>query len=81
MRDTLFGRFLQEFTRNKVATGAAIVVFAIVFIALIAPLVTPQDPYDLANLVLRDARRAPGTARRRGRASELRRLPLECPFL
>ena len=60
MRDTLFGRFVQEFTRNKVATVAAIIVFLIVFISLIAPFVTPQDPYDLTSLVLRDARRPPG---------------------
>jgi peptide/nickel transport system permease protein len=60
MRDTLFGRFLEEFSRNKVATGAAIIVVLIVLVALVAPLVTPQDPYDLASLVLRDARRPPG---------------------
>ncbi|MBP2550779.1 peptide/nickel transport system permease protein [Neorhizobium galegae] len=60
MRDTLFGRFLEEYSRNKVATGAAIIVFLIVLIALIAPFVTPQDPYDIGSLVLRDARRAPG---------------------
>jgi peptide/nickel transport system permease protein len=60
MRDTLFGRFLGEFTRNRVATGAAIIVLLIVLIALIAPLVTPQDPYDIGSLVLRDARRPPG---------------------
>jgi peptide/nickel transport system permease protein len=32
----------------------------IVAAALAAPLITPQDPYDLANLNLRDARRPPG---------------------
>lgn len=60
MRDTLFGRFMEEFLRNKVAAGAAIVVLLIVITALLAPLVTPQDPYDLTSLVLRDARRPPG---------------------
>ena len=60
MRDTLLGRFLEEFFRNKVATAAAAVVLLIVLTALIAPLVTPQDPYDLTSLVLRDARRPPG---------------------
>jgi peptide/nickel transport system permease protein len=60
MRDTLFGRFLEEFLHNKVATVAAVVVLLIVLTALFAPLVTPQDPYDLARLVLRDARRPPG---------------------
>ena len=60
MRDTPFSRFLEEFRRNKVAAVAAVIVSLIVFIALIAPLITPQDPYDLAHLLLRDARRPPG---------------------
>jgi peptide/nickel transport system permease protein len=60
MRNTLFGRFIQEFLQNRVATFAAIVVLLIVLVALLAPLITPQDPYDLATLVLRDARKPPG---------------------
>lgn len=60
MSDTLFSRFLDDFRKNKVATGAAIVVALIVVLAVVAPLVTPQNPYDLAHLVLRDARRPPG---------------------
>lgn len=60
MHNTPLSRFLEEFRRNKIAAGAAVFVFLIVSIALIAPLVTPQDPYDLAHLVLRDARRPPG---------------------
>ncbi len=52
--------FLTEFSRNRVALAAGIVTLLIAVLALAAPLVAPQDPYDLANLVLRDARRAPG---------------------
>ena len=52
--------FLREFSRNRVALAAGIVTLLIVVLALAAPLVAPQDPYDLAHLVLRDARRAPG---------------------
>lgn len=59
-RNTLLGRFLHEFTRNKTATIAAIVVLVIAILAIFAPLVAPQNPYDLASLVLRDARRPPG---------------------
>ncbi|MCB2130272.1 MAG: ABC transporter permease [Rhodobacteraceae bacterium] len=55
-----FGRFVAEFTRNKTATVAAIVVLVIALLAILAPLVAQQDPYDLASLVLRDARRPPG---------------------
>jgi peptide/nickel transport system permease protein len=53
-------RFFSEFAENRVALVAAAVVLAIVLLALLAPLVAPQDPYDLASLTLRDARRPPG---------------------
>lgn len=53
-------RFVSEFAENRVALVAAIIVLAIVLLALLAPLVAPQDPYDLASLTLRDARRPPG---------------------
>lgn len=52
--------FLTEFARNRVALAAGIVTLLIVVLALAAPLLAPQNPYDLAHLVLRDARRAPG---------------------
>jgi peptide/nickel transport system permease protein len=52
--------FLAEFARNRVALVAGIVTLLIVVLALAAPLLAPQNPYDLAHLVLRDARRAPG---------------------
>ncbi len=55
-----FARFWDEFRRNRVAVAALGVVLAIMLLALAAPLISPQDPYDLANLVLMDARRPPG---------------------
>jgi peptide/nickel transport system permease protein len=60
MRDTPTGRFLAEFAENRVAAFAAVVVVAILLLAIFAPLFAPQDPYDLASLTLRDARRPPG---------------------
>lgn len=54
------GRFWAEFSRNKVAVVALFVVLALVALALAAPLIAPQDPYDIAHLALRDARRPPG---------------------
>lgn len=51
--------FWSEFSENRVAAGALVVVVVIVLAAVFAPLVTPQDPYDLANLSLIDARRPP----------------------
>ena len=53
-------RIWAEFRENGVAVGALIVVVAIALIALLAPLIAPQNPYDLASLVLMDARRPPG---------------------
>lgn len=52
--------FWAEFFRHPVPVAAAIVVIAIILLAVFAPLIAPQDPYDLSSLVLRDARRAPG---------------------
>lgn len=53
-------RFWREFARNRVAVAALAVVAAIILLAVFAPLVTPQNPYDMASLSLRDARRPPG---------------------
>lgn len=52
--------FWQVFARNKVAVAALVVLGAIIVMAILAPLIVPQDPYDLKSLVLRDARKPPG---------------------
>ena len=53
-------RFWADFRDNRWAIVALAVVLAIVAIAILAPLIAPQNPYDLASLVLADARRPPG---------------------
>lgn len=53
-------RFWAEFRESRTAVVALAVVVLMIGIALLAPLVAPQDPYDLANLSLSDARRPPG---------------------
>ncbi|QEI09138.1 ABC transporter permease [Pigmentiphaga aceris] len=55
-----FARFIAEFAENKVAMVALLVVLAIVLVAVFAPLIAPQNPYDLGQLTLRDARKPPG---------------------
>ena len=61
MKDTPpLARFWAEFRTNRVAMVALFVVVTIVAIALAAPLIAPQNPYDLSTLVLMDARRPPG---------------------
>jgi peptide/nickel transport system permease protein len=58
--DSPFARIWAEFCENRVAVVALGVVVIIAILALLAPLIAPQDPYDLAKLVLMDARRPPG---------------------
>src|SRR5687768_15671946 len=52
--------FLTEFGESRVAVIAIVVLGLIILLAVAAPLITPQNPYDLAKLVLTDARRPPG---------------------
>jgi peptide/nickel transport system permease protein len=52
--------FWSEFRESWVSVAALGVVVAIVLAAICAPLITPQDPYDIGNLSLSDARRPPG---------------------
>jgi peptide/nickel transport system permease protein len=58
--DRPLARIWGEFRENKVAVAALAVVLVIALVALLAPLIAPQNPYDLAKLVLMDARRPPG---------------------
>lgn len=53
-------RFLADFRESWIATGALAVVVLILVLAALAPWIAPQDPYDVANLSLTDARRPPG---------------------
>jgi peptide/nickel transport system permease protein len=46
---------LWSFRRSPVTVGAAIVAFVIIGAALLAPLIAPHDPFDLASLSLMDA--------------------------
>jgi peptide/nickel transport system permease protein len=63
--------FWREFRENRIAVAALAVLATIAAVTLAAPLVAPQDPYDLANLDLADARRAPGPFGPRGYAQLL----------
>ncbi len=58
--------FASEFAESRVAVVALGVLCLIVLLAIAAPLITPQNPYDLATLVLTDARRPPGHVGSRG---------------
>lgn len=58
--ETPFRRLAREFFASPVATGAFALLTVIVFLAVLAPLLAPQNPYDLATVTVMDARLAPG---------------------
>src|SRR6185295_18520953 len=53
-------RMIREFLRSRIATAALAALVLIVLVAVFAPWIAPQNPYDLAQLDLLDARLAPG---------------------
>ena len=58
--ETPFRRLTREFFSNRVATASFAVLMTIVFLAIFAPLLSPQNPYDLARVTVMDARLEPG---------------------
>lgn len=51
----------SEFAENRTAVGALFVVVLLAVVALLAPWVTPQNPYDLTQLSIMDNMLAPGS--------------------
>jgi peptide/nickel transport system permease protein len=58
--ETPLHRFLSEFFENRLATLALITLAIIVVLAIIAPWIVPQNPYDLAQVDVLDSRLPPG---------------------
>ncbi|MCK0150847.1 ABC transporter permease [Marivita sp. S6314] len=59
--ETPFQRFRSEFFESRVATFALATFGVIVLLAVLAPWITPQNPYDLAQVDVMDGRLAPGS--------------------
>jgi peptide/nickel transport system permease protein len=59
--ETPFRRFTREFARSKLAVLGLAIVLVITVLALIAPWIAPQNPYDLAQLDIMDGRLPPGS--------------------
>jgi peptide/nickel transport system permease protein len=57
---TPFRRFLSDFFDSRVATAAVVMFAVILFIAIFAPWISPQDPYDLMIVDVMDSRLPPG---------------------
>ncbi len=54
-------RFAAEFLESRVAAGALLMLGLIISLAALAPWITPQNPYDLAQVDVLDSRLPPGT--------------------
>jgi len=58
--ETPFQRFRSDFFDSGVATAAFVVLGGIFFIAIFAPWISPQNPYDLAQVSVMDSKLPPG---------------------
>ena len=58
---TPFRRFLSDFFESGTAIAAFTVLLVIIFIAVVAPIISPTNPYDLAIVTVLDNRLPPGT--------------------
>lgn len=58
--ESRFKRFAADFAASRLALGALCLLLLIILVALMAPWIAPQNPYDLASLDLMDARLPPG---------------------
>ena len=58
---TSLGRFLDDFVESRVAVAALAVFVTLVVLALAAPVISPQNPYDLAEINIIDGRLPPGS--------------------
>jgi len=58
--DTPFRRFVSDYCESPVAVFALSLLAAIILLAILAPLITPQNPYDLGQVDIMDARQPPG---------------------
>jgi len=59
--ETPFRRVVADFASNPVAIFGLALLGVILFLALFAPLISPQNPYDLAQLDVMDSRLPPGS--------------------
>ncbi len=59
--ETPFRRIASDFCANPVAVFGLCLLAVILFLALFAPLISPQNPYDLAQLDVMESRLPPGS--------------------
>lgn len=59
--ETPFRRFARSFIEDRLALFGLALFILIVLLALAAPLIAPQNPYDLASVDVMDSRQPPGS--------------------
>ena len=60
-RRTPFRRIVADFVANPLAVFGLVLLVVILVLALFAPVISPQNPYDLAQLDVMDSRLPPGS--------------------
>lgn len=58
---SIWWRVAADFLHSRIAIGGLVVLAVVVLAALLAPWITPQNPYDLLQLDVLDARLPPGS--------------------
>ncbi len=56
-----FNEFVASFAQDRIALAAFVALCLIIAVAACAPFISPQDPYNLAELDILDSKLAPGT--------------------
>jgi peptide/nickel transport system permease protein len=64
--ETPFRRFVVHYAENKLAVLAFVLLVLIIGVAIAAPWIAPQNPYDLAQVSILDSRLPPGTVSMEG---------------
>jgi len=58
--DSPFRRFISDYRENKIAVVALTILMFVVLMAVFAPIITPQNPYDLQQIDIIDSKLPPG---------------------
>ena len=66
--ETPFRRFVNEFAESKLALIGLAMLLLVLTIAILAPFISPQNPYDLGQIDLMDSKLAPGEKSTAGKA-------------
>ncbi len=53
-------RLWRQFSKSRLATAAAVLLLLLILLALAAPLIAPQNPYDLSVVSIMEAEKPPG---------------------